>query len=579
MSMQATSQKPAPHDEKVRRLFPWMEGFQRSWLRGDIVAGVVLSTLLVPQGMAYAELAGMPAVTGLYATVAAIIGYVIFGSSRQLVLGPDSSVSILVASTVIAVAGGEGDVSRTVALAGVLAIIMGMFLVLGGIFNVGFVARFLSASVMAGYTNALALIIIVGQLPKILGFSIEADEFFPQIAEILQNLDQTQLLSVVVGVASLAVILVCNRFYPRVPGVLIAVVGATVITAWLGLEQYGLQITGEIPTGLPGFSVPAVSWADIQNLIGPAIAVAIMAFADTALTSKQFAQRGDYRVNINQDLIGLGTGNILCGFFGAFSVSSSGSRTAVSDSSGGKSQFANLTAAFIVVLVLLFLAPLFRTLPSATLGAVVISAALSLFDFETLKRTWNQNRNDFWIAVVTLGGALAFGLLNGIIIAVVLSVLSAFLHSATVEAVEMGRGTDPDDWRSVERWPEVTTEPGIVVLRYDSALFFANAELFGDQVHELVDRSASPVRYVVWDAEASTSIDFTGTEVLSKLVVDLAEDGVTLMFAAANSDVTRELREAGIVVQMGAENLFVTTDAAVNEAMARMAESPAVTPE
>jgi high affinity sulfate transporter 1 len=556
-----------------------MEGFQRSWLRGDIVAGVVLSTLLVPQGMAYAELAGMPAVTGLYATVAAIIGYVIFGSSRQLVLGPDSSVSILVASTVIAVAGGEGDVSRTVALAGVLAIIMGMFLVLGGIFNVGFVARFLSASVMAGYTNALALIIIVGQLPKILGFSIEADEFFPQIAEILQNLDQTQLLSVVVGVASLAVILVCNRFYPRVPGVLIAVVGATVITAWLGLEQYGLQITGEIPTGLPGFSVPAVSWADIQNLIGPAIAVAIMAFADTALTSKQFAQRGDYRVNINQDLIGLGTGNILCGFFGAFSVSSSGSRTAVSDSSGGKSQFANLTAAFIVVLVLLFLAPLFRTLPSATLGAVVISAALSLFDFETLKRTWNQNRNDFWIAVVTLGGALAFGLLNGIIIAVVLSVLSAFLHSATVEAVEMGRGTDPDDWRSVERWPEVTTEPGIVVLRYDSALFFANAELFGDQVHELVDRSASPVRYVVWDAEASTSIDFTGTEVLSKLVVDLAEDGVTLMFAAANSDVTRELREAGIVVQMGAENLFVTTDAAVNEAMARMAESPAVTPE
>ncbi|RIK46872.1 MAG: sodium-independent anion transporter [Chloroflexi bacterium] len=543
---------------------PWTRGYQRRWLRSDIVAGLAISAVLVPQGMAYAQLAGLPPVTGLYATILGIIGYALFGSSRQLVLGPESSTSTLIAAAIVAVAGTGAGAERGLALAGMLAVLMGVALMVGGILRLGIIASFLSKPVLVGYMNGLAITILVGQVPKMLGYPVDGDGLLTQFRHLVEGLERTNTTALAIGLACLSVILGLRAWSRRVPGVLIAVVGSTLAVSLFGLDQNDIALVGEIPKGLPRFAVPDVSRDDIFALLLPALGLGLIASADTTIDAGLFAQRNKYKLNPNQDLIGLGAANTLSGLFGGFSVSASGTRTAVIDSSGGRTQLAALTGVLVVGAVLIFATGLFRNLPQAALGAVVIAAAITLFDFRGMRAAWRFRRSEFAIASASMIGVLVLGLLEGIVIAVLLSFADVLFRAAATEVAVLGRGDFHNEWQNVARRPDVTTIPGVVVFRYEAELFFANAARFERQVLELVEGAEPPPRWLVFDAEATRDIDITAGEMLLSLVDELQAHGIALVIAKPNGRARESLRAAGLEAKIGADHIFPTVDRAVN---------------
>ncbi len=554
---------------------PWAAGYQRAWLSRDIVAGIALGVVMIPQGMAYAELAGLPAVTGLYATMGAILGYAILGSSRQLVVGPDSSTSTLVAAALISLLGVGATPEQILGGAALMAIVAGIFLLLGGIVKAGIIANFISKPVLVGYLNALALTIIVKQLPKILGYSVSSENVLAATKELISKLGQTVPLSVLVGVACLAIIFGFKRWLPKIPGTLVAVVVATVASGLLGLEALGLSVVGVIPSGLPSIALPQVNPSDFGLFLLPAFAIALMGFADTTVTSELFADRNKYEVDSNRDLLGLGAASLLSGLFGGFAVSASDSRTAVADNAGGKSQVTNVIGMGVIALVLVFFSKVLAPLPSAALGAVVISAGLTLFDFKTLRRAWIQRRTDFWIGIIAFVGALIWGLLPGIIVSVLLSLWSLLMESAKTELVVLSRSDVENVWRNIKREPTGYVVSGLSVVRWESSLFFGNSKGFEQQIKALVRRASPPPHWVVLDAEATSEADFTATSMLEDLIGWLHERNVTFAVAEANSRIQETLERSGLVDLIGSDNIFPSVDNAVD---AYLTQYPSLTP-
>ncbi len=566
------TQKPAK--KKSRWLLPWTVGFQRSWLGRDLVAGIALGVVMIPQGMAYAELAGVPAVAGLYATMAAIIGYAILGSSRQLVVGPDSSTSTLVAAALLSIVGAGAAPEQFIMGAAFIAIVSGAILLIGGFFKAGIIANFLSKPVLVGYLNALALTIVVKQLPKILGYSVGADDVIPAAIEVVANLGKTVPLSVMVGAGCLLIIFGFSRWLPKIPGALVAVVLATIVSAVLNFQAQGLKVVGVVPAGLPSFAFPTIEWADFGLYLGPALAIALMGFADTAVASELFADRNKYEVDPDRDLFGLGMASLLSGLFGGFAVSASDSRTAVADNAGGKSQVANLVGVAVIGLILVFFTTILQPLPNAALGAVVIAAGITLFDFKTFRRAWRQQRSDFWIGIIAFVGAVVLGLLPGIVIAVLLSLWNVLMAGAKTELVVLARSDVGNVWRNVKRHPEGYVVPGLSVVRWESGLFFGNSKGFERQVKEMVAQQEPKPTWVVFDAEATGDVDFTATTMLTELVGTLREQGITFAVAEPNGRLEQSLQRAGIPEMIGADKIFPSVDVAVQ---AYIAQHPVAT--
>ncbi|HEX6887654.1 MAG TPA: SulP family inorganic anion transporter [Candidatus Nanopelagicales bacterium] len=557
-------------------LLPWRAGFQANWVPRDLTAGIALGVIMVPQGMAYATLAGLPPETGLYATMAAILGYLVLGSSRQLVVGPDSSTSTILGAALVGIAGAGAATDLLAGMAAAIALIAGGILVLAGLLKAGIIANFISKPVLVGYINALAVTIIVGQASKILGFQVEADGVIPEAWEMLRRLGDTQLLPLVVGGACLAVILVLQRLAPKVPGALVAVVGALVASTVLDLEADGLAVVGALPSGLPSIAVPVDALGEFGGLLLlPAFAVAVMGFADTTVTASIFGERGRYQVDANKDLLGLGAASAFSGLAGGLPVSASDSRTAVAVSAGGRSQVVNLTGAIVIGIILVFFASVLGPLPSAALSAVVIAAGISLFDFATFRAMARQSRSDLWTGLVALVGALTLGLLPGIILAVVLSLFNVLMSAARTQLVVLGRGEVGNAWRNVARDPGVRTVPGLQVVRWESSLFFGNGQGFTQQVKSLVEGAPSPVSWVVLDAEATSDADFTGTSALRDLVRWLRERGVTFVVAEPNGRFLDALQASGCVELIGGEHILPSVDMA---AKAYVDQHPGVVP-
>jgi len=573
--MTSLTARPAARPRGLRRwVFPWTVGFQRSWLSADLVAGIALGVVMIPQGMAYAELAGVPAVAGLYATMAAIIGYAILGSSRQLVVGPDSSTSTLVAAALLSIVGAAAAPEQILAGAAFMAVVAGVLLLIGGVVKAGIIANFLSKPVLVGYLNALALTIIIKQLPKILGYKVEAENLIAATIELIAKLPKTVPLSVLVGVGCLLIIFAFKRWIPKIPGALVAVVVATIVSAVFNFEAMGLKVVGVVPSGLPSFSFPQIDFADLGLYLLPAFAIALMGFADTAVASELFADRNKYEVDADRDLYGLGAASLLSGLFGGFAVSASDSRTAVADNAGGKSQVANLVGAGVIALILLFFSRILQPLPSAALGAVVISAGLTLFDFQTFRRAWKQRRSDFWIGLIAFGGAAVLGLLPGIIIAVLLSLWNVLTAGAKTELAVLSRSDVGNVWRNVKRHPEGYLVPGLSVIRWESGLFFGNSRGFARQVKALVTQATPKPQWLVFDAEATGDADFTATTMLEELVKTLTGQGVTFAIAEPNGRMLESLRRSGIESLVGPERVFPSVDAALK---AYLAEHPSAT--
>jgi high affinity sulfate transporter 1 len=531
-------------------------------LRRDLIAGVVLAALLVPQGMAYGALAGLPPVTGLYATIVPLVVYFLLGPSRILVLGPDSAVSPLVAAAIVPLAAaGAGAEAERIALAGMLALLVGGLMFAGGLARFGFVTELLSMPVRLGYLMGIAVTVIVSQLPKLFGFSVESESFFPAVRDFVRGLDETNATALVIGVGSLVVILGSRQVAPRVPGVFVAVVLATAVVAIFGLADE-VPVVGDVPAGLPSFGVPDVGFDDLKTLIPAAVGIAFVAFTDTSILSRSYAARMRQEVDQNQELAVLGVANIATGLFQGFPLSTSSSRTAVAEDIGARSQFAGLAGAAVLALLLVLGTGLVHDLPTSSLAAVVIVAVIGLIDIVAARRLRRWRPSEFMLAMAAFVGVAALGVLWGVGIAIALSLLNFIRRAWRPHDAVLGRVDHLKGYHDTERHPDARVIPGLVLYRFDAPLFFANADFFRAHVRALA--RAAGTRRIVVAAEPITDIDATAGETLRALHDELAAEGVELAFAELKDPVRDRLRHYGIYELIGDNRFFPTVGVAVS---------------
>ena len=532
-----------------------VRAYRPRWARSDVIAGVVLATILVPQGMAYAELAGLPPVTGLYTTIGCLIGYAVFGPSKILVLGPDSSISPMIFAALVPLVVG-GDSHRAIALAGMLAVIVALIEIGMGVARLGFVADLLSNEIQVGYMNGLALVIIVGQLPKLCGFSTDAEGVGPELKAFVVHLDSTVAVALGVGLAVLAILLVLPRFTRILPAVLVGILAATMISAIFDLHAHGVPIVGSLPKGLPRPSVPWTRFSDIGPLMIAAVGITLVSLADTIATSSSFGARRGEEVDPNQEMVGIGAANLAAGFLQGFAVSTSGSRTAVVEQAGAKTQMASVVGAGIVAILLLFFNSLLADLPQSALAAVLIGAALSLFDVRVLARYWRVRKSAFVLSVIASLGVVVLGVLQGIVIAIALAVVLYFRRGWQPHGAVLGQVESLGGWHNVERHPGARELPGIVVYRWEAPLFFANCSSFRTQVRSAVQsRQAS---WVVIQCEAVTDIDVSAAQMLEQLEAELNANGVQMVFVELRSRLQTLVQRYGLFETLDRNRFYAT---------------------
>ena len=542
--------------------------YSPGWLRDDVVAGLTLSALLVPVGMGYAEAAGLPAIAGLYATVGALVAYFLFGPSRILVFGPDSALLPLVAAAVVPLAGGDGE--RAMALAAALAIMAGVMCLGGALARLGFVTDLLSRPIRVGYMNGIALMILVGQLPKLLGFSVDATGVLDGIVELGRGIvdGKTVPAALLIGLASLAIIFGLRRVSRRIPGVLVAVVAAGVVVQVLGLSSE-IKVVGEVPRGLPKIGLPSVTWADLAALFPSAVGIALISFADTSVISHAFAARRGERVDADRELAALGAVNVTAGLFSGFASSGSATRTPVAEAAGSRTQVTGLVGAGAIILLLVAVPGLLAPVPTAALAAVVISAAVSLFDVKGLRRLWRQRRSELGLALIAFLAVTIFGALPGIAVAVGLSLLNFIRLAWRPHDAILGRVTGYKGYHDLGRHPEARLVPGLILYRWDAPLFFANADLFREHVLDIVDHAPPPVRWLAVTSEPMTDIDTTAADMLDELITELARRGVELHFADMKGHVKDRLRTYGLYDRLGIDHFHPTVGIVVKAYIAR----------
>jgi high affinity sulfate transporter 1 len=540
-------------------------GYRRQWLLKDVIAGAVLTTLLVPQGMAYAELAGLPAITGLYTSIMCLLGYAIFGPSRILVLGPDSSLGPMIAATILPLIGSGGDPKKAIAIASLLALIVAVIMILAATAKLGFIADLLSKPTMIGYMNGLALTILIGQLPKLFGFSIAADNLIGECIGFVEGLADGKAVpaAAAVGIAGIVLILVVQRWLPKVPAVLVMVLISIAAVVVFDLAEHGVSLVGTLPQGFPPLTIPSVDRSDLGPIFVGAIGIAIVSLADTISTASAFAARTGQEVNGDQEMIGIGAANLAAGLFQGFPVSTSASRTAVAERSGSRTQLTGVTGAVLITIMIMAVPGLFRNLPQPALAAIVITAALSLADIPGTVRLWRQRRIECLLSVVAFLGVALLGVLPGIGIAVALSILNVFRRAWRPYQTELGRVSDVAGYHDVHSYPAAERVPGLVIYRFDAPLIFANAKTFRDAIMRLAKAKPKP-QWIVIAAEPITDVDTTASDVLEELDEFLNGQGINLVFAELKDPVRRKIERYGLTRTIDPNHFFPTVGSAVN---------------
>jgi high affinity sulfate transporter 1 len=548
----------------------WLPGlvtlrqYRPAWLPHDIAAGGVLATVLVPVGIAYATASGVPGIYGLYATIVPLLAYALFGPSRILVLGPDSSLAAVILSVVFPLSG--GDPVRAVTLAGMMAVVSGIVCILAGVARLGFVTELLSKPIRYGYMNGIALTVLVSQLPKFFGFSIDGDGPLRELLAIAGAIldGRANWTAFAIGVGTLAVILLL-RNSKRVPGVLIAVVGATAIVAAFDLAaRADVSVLGPLPQGLPAFRIPWITHADLVPILIGGCAVAMVSFADTSVLSRAYAARTRTNVDPNQEMVGLGAANLVAGFFQGFPISSSASRTPVAEAAGARTQLSGVIGAIAVALLLLLAPNLLQHLPSAALAAVVIASAIGLIEVTDLARIFRVQRWEFWLSIICFVGVAVLGVIPGIGLAIAIAIIQFLWDAWRPHFAVLGRAEGLKGYHDITRYPDARQIAGLVLFRWDAPLFFANAELFKELVLDLAAPAAAPVRWFVVAAEPITSVDVTAADALSELEKTLSEAGVKLCFAELKDPVKDKLKRFGLFEQIGEKFFFPTIGSAVS---------------
>ena len=548
----------------------WLPGlstlreYHAAWLRNDIVAGLVLTTMLVPVGIAYAVASGLPGIYGLYATIVPLLAYALFGPSRILVLGPDSALVTVILAVVVPLSG--GDPHRAVAIAGMMAIVSGSVCILAGLARLGFITELLSKPIRYGYMNGIALTVIITQLPKLFGFSGEGEGPLRRIWAFAQAVlaGETNWAALAVGAGTLAVILLLKGS-KRIPGILVAIVGATAVVAALDLAtRFDVSVLGPTPQGLPAFAIPWITYADIVPIVIGGCAVALISFADTSVLSRTFAARTGTRVDPNQEAVGLGAANLAAGFFQGFPVSSSSSRTPVAEAAGAKTQLTGVVGALAVALLIVLAPDVLRYLPDSALAAVVIASALGLFEFADLRRIYRIQQWEFWLSMACFAGVAVLGAIPGIGLAIAVAIIEFLWDGWRPHSAVLGRAEGVKGYHDIARYPDARRIPGLVLFRWDAPLFFANAELFQEKVLDAVATSPTPVSWLVVSAAPVTSVDITSADMLAELDSSLHDAGIELCFAEMKDPVKDKLKRFGLFARLGEGAFFPTTGAAVN---------------
>jgi high affinity sulfate transporter 1 len=524
----------------------------------------VLTALLVPQGMAYAELAGLPPITGLYTSILCLVAYALFGPSRILVLGPDSSLGPMIAATLIPIVGAQGDPEKAVALASALALMVGGIILGAGLANLGFIADLISKPTIIGYMNGLAVTIFVGQLPKLFGFSIDGDSFIDDVTGFVEGVvdGETVGAALAIGVLGLALILGLQHWLPQVPGVLLAVVLSIAAAGVFDLAARGVSLVGELPQGFPPFTIPDIGLSDIGLLAAGALGIALVSLTDTISTASSFAARSDEEVNGRGEMIGIGAANLAAGFFQGFPVSTSGSRTAVAAQAGARSQVTGLVGAAAITLILLLFPRLLRDLPQPTLAAVVIAASLSLADVNETLRLRRIRRTEFLLSVAAFLGVVLLGVLPGIALAVALSIGNVFRRAWWPYQTVLGRVRDLPGYHDVRSYPDAKLLPNCVIFRFDAPLFFANSRTFREQIR-LLAASDPPPSWIIVAAEPITDVDTTAADMLRDLDEDLDARGVHLVFAEMKDPVRTKMDRYELTRAIEPNHFFPTITAAI----------------
>ena len=542
-----------------------LRGYQMRWLPRDLAAGLILTALLVPQGMAYAELAGLPAITGLYTSILCLVGYALFGPSKILVLGPDSSLGPMIAATILPLVGAHGDPDRAVALASILGLLVGAMTTLAGAAKLGFVADLLSRPTMIGYMNGLALTIVIGQLPKLFGFSVKGDTFIAEVRGFFHGLSEGETVgaALAIGLFGLVLILVLQRWLPKVPSVLVAVVLSIVAARVFDLASHGVSLVGTLPRGFPPFTIPHVELSDFGLLVGGAFGIAVVSLADTISTASSFAARSGDEIDGNKEMIGIGAANIAAGFFQGFPVSTSGSRTAVAAQAGAKTQVTGLVGALAITVMLLVAPGLLRNLPQPTLAAVVIAAAISLADIPGTVRMFRQRQAEFWLSIAAFLGVALLGVLAGIALAVALSVGNVFRRVWWPHQATLGRVPGISGYHDRQSHPEAEQLPGCAIYRFDAPLIFANARTFREHVLQLATTSPQPA-WIIVAAEPITDVDTTAADMLEDLDVTLNQSGISLVFAELKDPVRAKIDRYGLDRTINPAHFYASLDDAVD---------------
>ena len=558
--------KPTPPPRGTARSIPGLalfRGATPALFRTELVVAVTVFAVLVPSAMAYGDLAGVTPVAGLYVALGAMVMYALFGTSRQLIMGPEATTAIMTAAAVAPLAG--GDPVRYASLAALAALLVGVLALLARAARLGFITDFLSKPILVGYIFGTTLIVIGSQLGKMFGIKLESDEFFRQVVELVRRLDETHLLTFVIGLVGMSGLFLMRRINRALPGPLIVVVAAIVLSTVLGWQAKGVAVVGAVPAGLPTLTIPSFNGQDVLALLPAALALTILIYADEVLTARVFAGRHGQKIDANQEFAAIGMANIGAGLLTGFPAATSGSRTAVSDQMGGKSQWVGLIAAALTIVFLLFFTPLLAPLPTCVLGAVIIVASFGLLDFPAFRFLRKVRSVEFWLAVVTALGVLTVGILQGVLVAVMLSLVNVIYHisrphDALLDELDTGGGTV---YRGVTDKATTLTEPGLIVYRFDAPLVFANAAFFTERLEGLAADAGTGLKCVIFDAESVSDFDSTAAEALETLDTNLERRGVELWVARANGPLRDLLQVTGLTDRIGTENIYPSVRSAV----------------
>lgn len=561
-----------------------LSNYRPGWLRHDLVAGLSVAAVALPTGIAYAELAGLSPVVGLYSAIFPLFAYALFGSSRQLITGPDAATCALVAGSLGPLA--AGDPSKYLAYSVILSLLTGFFCIAGGLARLGFIANFLSRPILIGFLNGVAINIIVGQLGKLFGFSVSGHDLIASLTHFVANLGQTHTPTLLLGVTLVALLLVIKRLAPKVPGPLLAVIAGIAAVVLFSLDQQGVKVTGTVPAGLPQLHIPEVEPGALHTLMRDALGIMLVSFTSAMLTARSFAARNRYDIDVNQEFIAIGACNIASGLGQGFAVSGADSRTAVSDAMGGKSQLTGVVAGVAMLGVLLYLTEPLAFLPVAALGAVLVTSAFGLFDLTALRSFYSLSRAEFALSIITTIGVVIEGALPGILVAVTLAIIRLLAISSRPHDAVLGRAPGVKGFHDVRDYPDARTVPGLLVYRFDAAVVFFNADYFKSRVLQVIAEARAPVKWLVLDAGSINYLDITAVHKLQEIREELEKRGIVLAIARPKRLMRTKLELGGLFEEIGRDRIFVTVKSAVRafhrerkrQAASPRLDEPAVSP-